>query len=199
MKTSSNGRRLIEQFEGLSLKAYNDGTGVITIGYGHTSAAGPPKVSRGQTITKEQADQILASDLGKVETQVNSLVHVPIDQNQFDALVSFHFNTGALGRSSVLKKLNQGDYNGAANALLLYNRGGGRVMAGLARRRAAEKALFLTKATQVPSLPSGSPTAVSVGLGGILMTFFQDHWMLIIAGAISLAALVEFIIWKRKH
>ena len=198
MKTSDNGRRFIEQFEGLSLKVYNDGTGVLTIGYGHTSSAGLPKVYRGQTITKEQADQILGSDLGKVETQVNSLVHVPINQNQFDALVSFHFNTGALGRSSVLKKLNQGDYDGAANALLLYNRGGGRVMAGLARRRAAEKALFLKGGTQVPSLPSGSPTAVSVGLGGTLAAYFQDHWMLILGCAVGLAVLVEFIIWKRK-
>src|SRR5581483_4311493 len=144
MITSSKGRRFIEQFEGLSLRTYDDGTGVLTIGYGHTSAAGLPRVVRGQSITKDQADQILASDLGKVETQVNNLVHVPINQNQFDALVSFHFNTGALGRSTALKKLNAGDYNGCADALLAYNRAGGRVLPGLQRRRQAERKLFLT-------------------------------------------------------
>lgn len=195
MRTSSNGRRFIEQFEGLSLKAYDDGTGVVTIGYGHTSAAGAPKVYKGQTITKEQADAILASDLGKVETQVSNLVHVPLNQNQFDALVSFHFNTGALGRSTALRKLNQGDYNGCASALLAYNRAGGSVLSGLTRRREAERRLFLTKPGV---MPSGSPTVISVGLGATLAAFFKEHWVAILAGAFGLAVLVEAIIMKRK-
>lgn len=195
MKTSSNGRRFIEQFEGLKLKTYDDGTGVLTVGYGHTTAAGAPRVYRGQSITKEQADQILGSDLSKVENDVNRLVKVSINQNQFDALVSFHFNTGALARSSVLKKLNQGDYNDAANALLAYNHAAGRVMAGLTRRRQAERAMFL--ATPI-SAPSGAPTAVSVGLGAILVTLFKEHWIEILCGVGALAILIEYIIYRKK-
>lgn len=186
MKTSSQGRKFIEGFEGLYLKTYNDGTGVQTIGYGHTTAAGPPKVYRGQVITEEQADQILSDDLGKVETQVNTLVRVPINQNQFDALVSFHFNTGALGRSTVLKKLNAGDTKGAADALLLYNRGGGRVMAGLVRRRQAERKMFLTPSKTVPTSVG---TGVAVG-GSSIATYFHNHWMLIVGGSLLVAILI---------
>lgn len=186
MRTSANGRKFIEQFEGLYLKTYNDGTGVMTIGYGHTSSAGAPKVYRGQTITEEQADSILSSDLGKVEDQVNSLVKVSINQNQFDALVSFHFNTGALGRSTVLKKLNAGDYNGAADALLLYNRGGGRVMAGLVRRRQAERKLFLTPST-TPAIATGTGVVVA---GSSFATYFQHYWPEIVLGAVVAAVLI---------
>lgn len=141
---SSIGRALIESFEGLFLKTYNDGTGVPTIGYGHTTAAGPPVVSYGQTITKEQADHMLADDLAKVEAHVNALVKVPLNQNQFDALVSFEFNTGWLGhpQCSLLRALNSGHYALADQDFMLYNRAGGHVMAGLTRRRAAEKELF---------------------------------------------------------
>src|SRR5271166_4274141 len=103
MKTSQTGLNLIEQFEGLILGAYDDATdkivptggssrGTLTIGYGHTSSAGPPKVYVGQRITKDQANQILAADLAVVEQQVSSRVKVPLNQNQFDALVSFTFN-----------------------------------------------------------------------------------------------------------
>jgi len=199
MKTSSNGLSFIAQQEGCILHTYNDGTGVLTIGVGHTSAAGPPKVQRGQTITKEQAYQILATDLGKVEAQVNTLVRVPINQNQFDALVSFHFNTGALGRSTALKKLNQGDYNGAADALLAYNRAGGRVLPGLSKRRALERQMFLSKVPQVPQVPSGSPTAVSVGLGGILAASFHSHpWYWFVGGALVAGLVIEFIYYKSR-
>src|SRR5271157_3947497 len=108
MKTSANGRKLIELYEGLYLHTYNDGVGVPTIGYGHTTAAGPPHVYYGMTITKDQADAFLAADLASVEAAVNHHVAVPINQNQFDALVSFDFNTGALARSNVLRALNMG-------------------------------------------------------------------------------------------
>src|ERR1700759_3326521 len=105
MKTSANGRKFIEGFEGLFLQAYDDANdhivklgqrviGTLTIGYGHTSVAGPPKVYVGQVITKDMADAILASDLTAVELEVSHLVKVPLNQNQFDALVSFQFNTG---------------------------------------------------------------------------------------------------------
>lgn len=144
MQTSANGRRFIEQFEGLFLHTYNDGTGVLTIGYGHTTPAGPPKVLPGMTITKPQADQILSADLASVEADVNRVVTVAINQNQFDALVSFHFNTGALPRSNVLRAVNNKQFDAVPTDLNMWCHAGGRVLLGLMRRRKAEGALFLT-------------------------------------------------------
>lgn len=154
MKTSDVGRKLIEDFEGLFLQAYDDATekvvpagskarGVITIGYGHTTAAGPPRVYPGMTITKDQADQILAADLASVEIEVDHLVKVPLTQNQFDALVSFHFNTGALGRSTVLKDVNAKNFAAVPRDLGMWVRAGGKVLQGLVRRRKAEADLFM--------------------------------------------------------
>src|SRR6185437_9224903 len=107
MKTSATGRKLIERFEGLILQAYDDANdhivkpgqlvhGTLTIGYGHTSAAGPPRVYVGQVIDQPTADGILGADLASVEIEVEHLVKVLLNQNQFDALVSFQFNTGWL-------------------------------------------------------------------------------------------------------
>src|SRR6266853_2866911 len=173
MKTSPNGRKLIESFEGLILQSYDDYNdhivhdgetvhGVLTIGYGHTSAAGPPIVHIGQTLSKDEADQILAADLGRVEGEVNKLVKVALNQNQFDALVSFHFNTGALGHSSALPLLNEGKYSEAADHLLLYNKqtihGVSHVVAGLITRRKAEHELFMSQATTLPDI-SKKPTS----------------------------------------
>lgn len=153
MKTSKDGQRLIKDFEGLELEAYPDpGTGGApwTIGYGHTG----PEVKPGLTWTKDQAEQTLRSDLEPFERDVTQLVTVPINQNQFDALVSFCFNVGSdidsddiaegLGDSTLLKKLNAGDYQGAADEFPKWNRAGGKVMAGLTKRRNAERDLFLT-------------------------------------------------------
>lgn len=151
-KTSPQGRAFIERFEGLYLNAYNDGVGVCTIGYGHTDAAGPPSVRYGMTCTKADADAWLSADLAKVEREVCSLVTVPLRQNQFDALVSFHFNTGALGRSTLLKRLNAGEYSAVPSELMKWDHGGGAVMPGLTRRRAGEAAMW----TAVPDL--GKPT-----------------------------------------
>lgn len=186
MITSTNGRKFIEQQEGCILHAYNDGTGTLTIGYGHTSSAGLPKVTPDMQITVGQADQILANDLSKVEAQVTKLVKVPLTQNQFDALVSFQFNTGALGRSSALKYLNQGDYNQAAQNLTLYNRGGGKVMQGLVNRRAAEKKLFLSPDTV--STTAG-PVAGGIVVGGSAATVNtpQHLWPWLIGGTVALA------------
>jgi lysozyme len=141
--TSDAGRKFIEGWEGLYLHTYDDGTGVLTIGYGHTSAAGPPHVYHGMTITAAQADQILASDLAAVELDVNHFVKVPINQNQYDALVSFDFNTGALGRSNVLRSVNSNRFTEVPADLMMWVRGGGRVMQGLVNRRRAESILFM--------------------------------------------------------
>lgn len=157
MQTSPFGRKFIEGFEGLFLQAYDDANdhivqpgqqvhGTLTIGYGHTSAAGPPKVYVGQSIDQSTADSILASDLSAVEIEVNHLVKVSLNQNQFDALVSFQFNTGWLAHPncSLLKALNGGNYQLAANDFMLYDRASGQVLAGLVRRRSAERTMFNT-------------------------------------------------------
>lgn len=201
MKTSATGRQLIEQYEGLILGAYDDYNdkivssgdkvrGTLTIGYGHTSSAGGIKVYAGQKITKQQADDILAGDLGRVEADVSKYVKVPLNQNQYDAIVSFHFNTGALGKStcSVTRNLNKKDYKAAADSLLLYNKGNGQVLAGLTRRRNAERTLFLkpyvAPATSVPIVAAGTIAA------GTAASFGHHHSALIIAaGALFLAAL----------
>lgn len=214
MKTSANGRKFIEQFEGLILQAYDDANdhivpaggssqGVITIGYGHTSAAGAPKVYPGQVITRQQADDILASDLSKVEANINRIVKVPLTQNQFDALVSFDFNTGALGRSSILTSLNKGNYEDAANRILLYNKAGGKVLKGLVRRREGEKAMFLKKDTPSVPVKTGSATVTSVAVGGgLVYTYwhiFLNHWILYTLGLVTIAVIGDLLIHKYKN
>lgn len=146
MKTSDAGRKMIEDFEGCILHAYNDGTGTPTIGYGHTSAAGPPFVTMGMKIDEGEADQFLASDLGRVESTVSDLIEVALSQTQFDALVSFQFNTGWLGHPgcSLRKALNGGNYKLAGSDFMLYDEASGRVLTGLLRRRQTERMLFLT-------------------------------------------------------
>lgn len=140
MQTSNSGIRLIKNFEGLRLSAYQCLAGVWTIGYGHTACVKP-----GDTITAGQAELFLRDDLSQSEVVVSRLVRVPLSQNQFDALVSFTFNLGAgnLKNSCLLKKLNAGDYSGAADELPRWNRSRGRVEEGLTRRRLAERSMFL--------------------------------------------------------
>lgn len=137
----SAGINLVKEFEGVYLYAYRDPVGVWTIGYGHTNG-----VYAGQSISQAQAEAFLQSDMAEFEGAVMSRVKVPITQNMFDALVSFSFNVGAgaLGSSDLLKKLNAGDYTGAANEFGRWVYGGGQQLPGLVRRRAAEKKLFLT-------------------------------------------------------
>lgn len=144
MKTSANGINLICGFEGLRLKAYDDGVGVWTIGYGTTVINGV-KVKIGDTCTIEQAKSYMAQDLKKFESAVETAVKVPLNQNQFDALASFTYNLGEgnLSKSTLLKKLNAKDYKGAAAEFPKWNKAGGRVLAGLVKRRKAEMELFL--------------------------------------------------------
>lgn len=148
MKTSAAGRALIEAFEGLRLTAYQDSVGVLTIGYGHTNAAGLPRVVPGMTISKQTADNTLANDLRSVEENVERCVHGVMSQCEFDALVSFDFNTGSLGKSTIDDKINRGDKTAAMATLLLYNHGRDREtgklikLPGLVRRRKAEKLMY---------------------------------------------------------
>lgn len=144
MKTSQAGIDLIKQFEGVRLESYVCPAGILTIGVGHTSAAGPPKVVPKMKITYQEANEILARDLVKYESAVDRLVTVPLSQNQFDALVSFTFNVGegALAKSTLLKKLNAGKYSEVPAELMKWTKGGGRELPGLVRRRRAECALW---------------------------------------------------------
>jgi lysozyme len=155
MRTSASGRTLIEAFEGLFLHSYRDSVGVWTIGYGHTTAAGGSPVGPGMTITHEQADEILADDLARVEKNVEACISVPLTQYEFDALVSFDFNTGSLRKGSIDDKINAGQKQAAMNTLLLYNHAGGNVLAGLTRRRHAEKLMFEGKVDDSLKLAKG--------------------------------------------
>lgn len=153
MQISGAGINLIKQFEGFVPTPYNDGYGNLTIGYGHKIRPG----ERFGRITESQALQLLAEDVGGAEEAVNSLVAVPLTQSQFDALVSLVYNWGEgnFSQSSHLKRLNAGDYAGAAQRLGEHPvTSGGVYSRGLANRRAAEKALFLRE-----GLPTGGPLA----------------------------------------
>lgn len=140
MRTSQRGFNLIKSFEGLRLQAYQDSVGVWTIGYGATRG-----VKAGMSITKEQAERMLLNDVTRFEPEIDRLVKVPLNRNQWDALMSFTYNLGAanLESSTLRRLLNAGDYAGAAEQFPRWNKAGGQVLAGLTRRRAAERELFL--------------------------------------------------------
>ena len=151
MKTSEKGLAMIESFEGCLLKASNKLDGVWTIGYGQTGRYYGKRVRRGMTTTKAEAHAWLRDHSIKTyEDAVTQAVKVPLNQNQFDALVSFTYNVGigALKQSTALRKLNAGDYAGAADALTMWTKCRRKVLAGLVRRRKEERALFLTPVTQ---------------------------------------------------
>ena len=139
MKYSDKGMALTESFEGLSLQPYKDVAGIWTDGYGNTHGVVP-----GVTITMEQAVTDLASNIEGAEFVVNKVVTVPLTQNQFDALVDFVFNLGSgnFQSSTLLRKLNAGDYPGASQEFPKWNHAGGVEVAGLTRRRLAEQQLF---------------------------------------------------------
>ena len=124
MKMSDEGRELLMHREGVRLKAYLDTKDIWTIGVGHTSAAGPPDVSQGMEITEEQCDEIFARDLAKYDEAVNDAVEVALEQHEFDALVSLCYNIGPSGfaGSTVVKKLNAGDKQGAGVAFMMWDK-----------------------------------------------------------------------------
>ncbi|MEG5594009.1 lysozyme [Enterobacter hormaechei] len=146
MQTSEKGMALIKQFEGCKLTAYQDSVGVWTIGYGWTQPVDGKPIRAGMTIKQETAERLLKTGLVSYESDVSRLVKVVLTQGQFDALVSFTYNLGAqsLSTSTLLRKLNAGDYAGAADEFLRWNKAGGKVLNGLTRRREAERALFLS-------------------------------------------------------
>ena len=153
MKLSEQGIKLIKDFEGLRLTAYRDVAGVWTIGYGSTRYHDGKSIKPGDKLADEtQASALFINTLGQYEGAVNNYVQVFLTQNQFDALVSFAYNEGtyALKASTLLKKLNEKDYQGAADQFLQWNKitdpqTGQKVISDtLKERRAAERKLFLS-------------------------------------------------------
>lgn len=146
MKISEHGLRTLTQaFEQCRLTAYQDSKGVWTIGWGHTGK----DVRPGSYITQERADELLKQDILYAQIAVQRYVKVPLTQDEFDALTDFAYNigVGAFAGSTLLLLLNKGDYHGAAAQFGYWDKSGGKVLAGLLRRRAAERDTFLTGAT----------------------------------------------------
>ncbi len=130
---------IIKEFEGLRLKAYKCPAGVLTIGYGHTKG-----VKVNQSISEKEADRLFSQDIKEFEGYVDRFVKVKLSANQHEALVSFVYNIGpgAFMHSTLLRKLNDGDYKGAQGQFIRWNKAGGKVLKGLTRRRKAEAKLF---------------------------------------------------------
>lgn len=163
MKISRAGIDLIKKWEGCKLKAYRCSAGVLTVGFGHTSAAGEPKVAGGMIITQAQADEILVHDLVKYEAAVQKALTRSATQNQFDAMVSLAFNIGpgAFAKSSLVRRFNDGDLAGAADAFLLWRKAAGKVLPGLEARRKDERALFLRPTLAPVQKPVEPPKPVA--------------------------------------
>lgn len=143
-KINETGLDFIKQWEGLKLTAYLDAAGIWTIGYGHTRRAGEPYPYKGMKITQADADRILLRDLAQYEYTIENNVKVDLTDNQFSALVSFCFNVGPANfrKSTLLKKLNAGDYNAVPAELMKWVYAGGKRIQGLVNRRAAETGLW---------------------------------------------------------
>jgi lysozyme len=157
MRLGPGGTALIQSYEKLRLRAYRDSKGVPTIGWGHTRAAGGLAFELGDMWTREQADGQFAMDVRKFENIVNECVKVPLTQNEFDALMSFEFNTGGLAKSALLKKLNAGNKKSVPSELLKWTKCGGVELAGLVRRRKDEVHLWLeVDTTAAPEEVAGS-------------------------------------------
>lgn len=148
-KTGTAGIELIKDFEGFRSRPYLDPIGIPTIGYGATYYLDGRRVKMTDpAITKEQGTELLKKMLVEYESSVNTLVITKINQNQFDALVSFCYNLGAanLKKSTLLRKVNVNpDDPSIENEFGKWNKAGGRVMSGLTRRRRAESALYFKK------------------------------------------------------
>lgn len=162
-KINAAGLAHIKKWEGCRLDAYQDVAGIWTIGYGHTTAAGPPTVNPGLRITQAQADEILRDDLGQFEVAVEQAVKVKLTDNQFAVLISFAFNVGigAFHKSTLLRKLNKGDYDGVPMELGKWVNAGGKPVAGLANRRAAEAGLWAKDAFVASNTAPAEPAKVN--------------------------------------
>ena len=143
MKTSAKGIAFLKLREGFRSKVYNDTGGVATIGYGHMVLPG----EKFDSLSIQEATALLYKDINIAESCVNNFVKVQLNQNQFDALISFIYNLGcsAFKGSTLLRLLNAGDYEGAANQFQRWSNDNGKFVSALLKRRMLEKQLFITK------------------------------------------------------
>lgn len=168
MKTSLQGRLAIIREEAIVLRSYKDSGGVWTIGVGHTAAAGPPNPTAGLELSLTRCLDLFEKDLERYERDVKRAIKVPLKQHEFDALVGFHYNTGAIGAGTVDNLLNAGERAAAITKLRQYCKDNGRTLAGLVRRRATESLMFLegkypnVKTVSVYDRYPGKPREVSV-------------------------------------
>lgn len=170
-KTSDRGRKLIAKWEGLYLTAYQDSVGIWTIGYGSiTNPAYGISVYRGLKIDKETATRWLEVELADKDVEIARLVKVPLTQNQFDALSSFTYNcgVGALQRSTLLRRLNAGEYTAVPGELAKYTHAGGKYLRGLANRRRDE--IKMWNGETVDSIPDAPIVRVNPSLVGTRVT-----------------------------
>ena len=216
MQVTEEGLALIRRFEGLRERAYRCPAGVWTIGYGHTSEAGPPAVRPGMAVSEAEGEKILRDDVQRFADAVGPLLVREVSGAQFSALVSFAYNVGvpAFRSSSVLKAVNAGRFGDVPRCMGLWVKGGGRVLPGLERRRAAEAELFLSETpAQAGRGVAGTPKSVEIDhnlgkagavVGGVAAATSIAHvlpgWLLL-AGAV--AALLGVALWAslkwRRH
>jgi lysozyme len=204
-RISPEGLALIQQWEGCKLTAYRDVAGIWTIGYGSTGA----HVRPGMTITQAEADNLLIADLARFERAVEKLVKVPLSDGQFAALVSFAFNVGegkkGFERSTLLKKLNAGDYDAVPSELAKWVNAGGKKVQGLVNRRAAEAGLWAkgsfvssntveAKPAKPPVLTIDNAVKVATPASAILQNFTSGPAQIILAVGFVLGA--AFLLWK---
>lgn len=164
-KINDAGLALVKEFEAIKPKAYLDPVGILTVGVGHVVLP-EDNIRLGQVISSERVDDLLREDLSIAEQGVENALTEEVTDNQFAACVALAFNIGVGGfkKSSIVKFINAGDVSLAADRFLLYNQAKGKVLAGLTRRRKAERALFLTD-DELDGPASGLPAPVESGQG----------------------------------
>lgn len=178
---------LIKKWEGFRAETYRCSAGVLTIGYGTTKAAGVGiDPQPGMRITEAQATEYLRLTVDKFAAAIRPAITAPINDNEFAAFVSLAYNIGpgAFRKSSALRHFNQGNKAKAADAILMWNKAGGRVLKGLQNRRAEERALFLAPVTSAPVSHKTEKRSPQLGIGALVA-------LAMAAAAAWLADLVE--------
>ena len=202
-RISDEGLALIKRWEGCRLTAYKDVAGVLTIGYGSTGA----HVRPGMTLSQAEAEQLLIKDLDRFEREVERLVRVSLTDGQFAALVSFAFNVGewAFGESTLLRKLNDGNFAAVPTELMKWVHAGGRKVEGLVNRRSAEAGLWArggfvssnttpARPAQLPLVTLDNAVKVATPLTALLQGFTSGPAQIILA--LAFVAGGSFLLWR---
>ncbi len=210
MNVTNKGLALIKEFEGFRAQAYCDAVGIMTIGYGHTSMAGAPRVEAKMKISKTDAEAILRRDVEMFAEGVRKCLTRSVNDDQFSAIVSFAFNVGLanFSKSSVLRAINRGEFDDVPNRLNLWVKAGGRTLAGLIRRRQAEGRLFAEASTayvpRQPDPPKSIAQSKTIYAAFVLLivSLLQQLWfatsiVLQIVGGLVIVSAVLFIIFER--